>query len=137
MSMIKSCQPMKARHEDRWTISLSGDIDASSASELRSLAALFSACPGDVDVDLGGVTFIDSRGWASVRAAAGSVNAAGSHVRIINPSLAVRRLTDSVARVATRNLDPQPERGGHPGLRLVWSTERPPPARRRPPLAVS
>jgi anti-anti-sigma factor len=137
MSMIKSCQPMSARHADRWTISLSGDVDASSASGLRSLATLLTSCPGEVDVDLGGVTFIDSRGWASVRAAADAVTAGGSRVRIVNPSLAVRRLTDSVARVASEGVDPRPGHGGRPGLRLVWSTERPPPARRRPPLAVS
>ncbi len=122
MSTMKTCQPTTATHEDRWTVFLSGDVDASSASELRSLAELLSACRGEVDLNLGGVTFIDSRGWARVRATADAVKAAGSPVRIVNPSLAVRRLTDSVARAGTR----RPDGRGRAGLRLIWSAERPP-----------
>jgi anti-anti-sigma factor len=143
MTKPKTCAPMSAAHEDRWTVSLSGAVDASSASGLRRLAELLSACKGDVDLDLGGVTFMDRQGWANVCAAAQALKAAGIPVRIVNPSSAVRRLTDPVASVAS--VAPgHSNRGRRSGLRLIWSADRqpgidsrPPRTRAPAPLAVS
>jgi len=129
MSAMKTCRPMAATHKDRWTVSLSGDVDASSAFGLLRLAELLSACKGDVDLNLGGVTFMDSGGWASVRSVAHALEAAGSPVRIVNPSLAVRRLTESMARAGPSHRG----RGRRSGLRLIWSAQRQPGIDRRPP----
>ncbi len=83
---------------DRWIIALSGEIDAASRAELLSLVALLSQRKGDIDLDLSGVRFIDTAGWASVQAAAGAAEASGSAARIINPSPSVRHLTDVMRR---------------------------------------
>lgn len=87
---------------DRWIVSLSGEIDAAARSELLSLAALLSEFGGGVDFDLGGVSFIDTAGWASVRAASEVAQASGGSARIINPSSTVRHVTDVVARSHAR-----------------------------------
>lgn len=92
---------------DRWTVSVCGEIDAASRPELLSLAETLSEWGGDVDFDLRGVVFIDTAGWASVRAAADAAKASGRRARIINPSPTVRHLTDVIARSHARDAAPR------------------------------
>ena len=86
------------KRTDRWIVSLSGEIDAASRSELLSLVELLSERSGGIDFDLSGVRFIDTAGWASVRAASRAAEASGTSARITNPSPTVRHLTDAIAR---------------------------------------
>lgn len=84
-------------YTDHWVVRLAGEIDVSSRSGLTSLVEMLSTCEEDVDLDLRGVTFIDSAGWASVRRAAASLNSFSRTARIVNPSPSVRHLTEAVA----------------------------------------
>jgi anti-anti-sigma factor len=54
------------RHDDTYVLSVIGQIDLSVARELNDA---FSECPGDVLVDLSGVTFMDSSGINTLVAA--------------------------------------------------------------------
>jgi anti-anti-sigma regulatory factor len=47
-----------------------------------------------IDFDLSGVRFMDKSGWAATGAAADVVRRAGVDARVVNPSPAVRRLTE-------------------------------------------
>lgn len=98
MTTIQSPLSITIKHTDRWVVHLSGELDAAGAPELRSLARALEICRDNVDFDVSHVTFMDGRGWAGVRAAARAVEASGCTARIVNPSPAVKRLTDAVAR---------------------------------------
>jgi anti-anti-sigma factor len=84
-------------HTDHWVIRLAGEVDVASTAQLRSLAEALSLSEGDVDFDLSRVTFIDSSGWVEIRKVSTSLDVDGRGVRIVNPSRAVRRLTDALA----------------------------------------
>jgi anti-anti-sigma factor len=98
MTKIDSPFSTIVTHADRWIVALSGEVDAASRSELLSLVELLSKRMGDVDFDLSRVRFIDTAGWASVRAASDAAKASGKSARIVNPSPSVRHLTDVIAR---------------------------------------
>jgi anti-anti-sigma factor len=87
-------------HTDHWVIRLGGEVDLASNAQLRSLAEALSLSEGDVDFDLSRVSFIDCSGWVEIQRAAAAVGAEERRVRIVNPSRAVRRLTEALA--ATR-----------------------------------
>jgi anti-anti-sigma factor len=89
-------------HTDRWIVALSGEIDAAARAELLSLVATLATRRGDIDFDLSGVRFIDTAGWACVRAASNAATTSGKSARIVNPSPTVRHLTDVMARSHTR-----------------------------------
>jgi anti-anti-sigma factor len=80
-----------------WVVRLAGEVDVACTAQLRSLAEALALSEGDVDVDLSRVTFIDSSGWVEIRKATAAVQGGGRRVRIVNPSRAVRRLTDALA----------------------------------------
>ncbi|HEX4862749.1 MAG TPA: STAS domain-containing protein [Acidimicrobiales bacterium] len=85
---------MKLAHDDKWRVSISGEVDWSSKRELCSLADLLSTFGAPVDFDLSQVSFMDRAGWAAVCAAAEIVRGTGARARIVNPSPEVKRLTD-------------------------------------------
>jgi anti-anti-sigma factor len=87
-------------HTDHWVIRLTGEVDVASTAQLRLLAEALALSDGDVDFDLSRVSFIDSSGWVEIRKVTGKVETGDRRVRIVNPSRAVRRLTDALA--ATR-----------------------------------
>jgi anti-anti-sigma regulatory factor len=88
-------------YNERWRVALWGEVDRSARDRLLSLATALATSGNDpVDFDLSGVTFIDRAGWLAVSTAAAMLQAAGAAARIINPSPAVRRLTDLMSRVA-------------------------------------
>jgi anti-anti-sigma factor len=85
-----------------WTIYLSGELDAASASQLdRVAAALAGAKIAAANFDLGGVTFMDTAGWANLTAAMTAVEVSGAVTRIRNPSPSVHRLIDVVRSLPT------------------------------------
>lgn len=87
-------------YTDRWVIRLAGEIDVSTRSDLASVVETLWMCDEDVDIDLRGVTFIDSSGWMAVRSAAASLNSLTRTARIVNPSPSVRHLTEARASLA-------------------------------------
>jgi anti-anti-sigma regulatory factor len=101
MSHDQSALRMTLTRRDAWTVALVGDLDASSGAELRSLAGLLSAAHSRVDFDLAEVRFIDTAGWASLCAAQDDLERSGVPARILNPSRAVRHLTELIARNPT------------------------------------
>src|SRR4051794_1612083 len=87
-----------------WTIYLSGEMDAASASQLERVgAALAGAHIAAADFDLSRITFADTAGWTNLMAAMATVEASGGMARTSHPSPAVRRLIDVVERV--RSID--------------------------------
>ena len=79
---------------DRWTLSVSGDLDLAREADLAQVAEVLAARQvPHVSIDLGHVTFIDSAGYRAVERAAAVLGAAGTRVRVVNPSRAVARLT--------------------------------------------
>lgn len=97
MTKLESAFSSVITRTDRWIVSLSGEIDAAAHSELLSLAEMLSKVGGGIDFDLSGVRFIDTAGWASVRAASDAAKASGNSARVVNPSSSVRHLTDLLA----------------------------------------
>ena len=81
-------------YDGRWKLSLRGEVDAASRGELCHIAGLLSEDGDPIDFDLGAVGFVDKSGWAAICAAADVARRAGVEARVVNPSRAVRRLTD-------------------------------------------
>jgi anti-anti-sigma factor len=85
-----------------WTIYLSGELDAASASQLDRIgAALAGARIAAADFDLSGVTFIDNAGWDNLAAAMNAVEASGALARATHPSPSVRRLLEILGAFQT------------------------------------
>jgi anti-sigma B factor antagonist len=72
-------------------VTVTGEIDSSNCDRLQSLLSE-RAGPGAVDVDLGGVTFIDSSGLRALLVGQQAVMSAAGSLRVVNPSDNVRRL---------------------------------------------
>lgn len=81
-------------YDGRWKLSLRGEVDAAARRDLCQIAELLSEDGDPVDFDLGAVRFVDKSGWAAICAAGDVVRRAGVEARVVNPSRAVRRLTD-------------------------------------------
>jgi anti-anti-sigma factor len=84
-------------HTDHWVVRLAGEVDVASTAQLRSLVEALALSDGDVDFDLSRVSFIDCSGWVETQKAAAAVRAEDRRVRIVNPSPAVRHLTEALA----------------------------------------
>jgi anti-anti-sigma factor len=85
-----------------WTIYLSGELDAASASQLERVgAALAGAGINAAKFDLSDVTFADTAGWTNLLAAMATVEAGGGTARTRDPSPSVRRLLEIVGRLRT------------------------------------
>jgi anti-anti-sigma factor len=95
-NMMQSAVRMTVLHTDRCVVRVAGELDVSSYPQLRLIAEVLACQEGAIDFDLGGVTFIDSSGWAAVQEAARTARG-----RIVNPSPRVRQLTDLMARTRT------------------------------------
>ena len=70
---------------------ITGSLDVPSASALHELLDELCRAPGDITLDLSGVTVMDSGGLRAVIQACMGLGRAGS-VRIVNPSDRVRHL---------------------------------------------
>jgi len=87
-----------------WT--LAGEIDAFSSAEL---AEAFTQTPavadGVIEVDVAGITFIDSSGLRVLLELADRVAAAGGRVALRNPSAVVSRIIEITGLETTFGLD--------------------------------
>lgn len=72
---------------------VSGPLDVPSAGGLHELLDELCRTPGDIALDLSGVTFMDSSGLRAVIQACMGLGKTGS-VHIVDPSEQVRRLLD-------------------------------------------
>ena len=98
MTMTQSTFSTRISFTDRWVVDISGELDAGSKDSLLCVTRGLRAQGDDaVDFDLAGVTFIDNGGWSALCRAAVSLRVAGVAARIINPSPAVRRLTEVIS----------------------------------------
>jgi anti-sigma B factor antagonist len=69
-----------------------GEIDSSSASSLRAeLDAVLDGTPGEVVLDLTGVSFLDSAGLSTLAAAHRRATADGTRLRVLASGRAVMR----------------------------------------------
>jgi len=83
----------KAGQTDPPSIAIAGDVDASNADEVRVAILDAAAISGvKLEVDLGGVTFIDSSGLRAIADAAKQSEALGSGLVLRNVSHRVLRL---------------------------------------------
>jgi len=106
MTRSEPAMLMTVSYDERWTVRLRGEVDAGSRAQLRSLAELLRSGGHPVDFDLGRVDFVDRAGWAAICAAADTVREVGTEARVVNPSRAVKRLTDLLSAA-------HPSRGYH------------------------
>jgi anti-anti-sigma factor len=74
-------------------VTVRGEIDLESSSELTAALAGLEA-PGDVDVDLADVTYIDSSGLRALLTARDAASAAGGRLRVSATSSIVARLIE-------------------------------------------
>jgi anti-anti-sigma factor len=71
-------------------ILVTGELDTASGGELVAAAASIVATdPGQVDIDLSGVTFADTAGWRAVQAACRRVTDTGGTASVVATSRAV------------------------------------------------
>ena len=85
-------------------ITVRGELDAMSAPDLH--AALAAASEGDVELDLAGVTFIDSSGLAAVIEAYMRLRPTGRRLVVVGRSHVVQRLLDLSGVSTQLDLDP-------------------------------
>jgi anti-sigma B factor antagonist len=81
-------------HVDGHTnVRVTGDIDLATATELRQrLDPMIAAGAGDVDLDLSGVTFLDSTGLVALLHARQALHNTRQRLRVRNPSRPVLRV---------------------------------------------
>ena len=80
-----------------WIVSLSGDLDYAASIELTpKLVDITDQCDADLHFDLSRVTLIDSEGVKTLLSAQARMLDKNSRVRVINCSLAARRVLQLV-----------------------------------------
>jgi stage II sporulation protein AA (anti-sigma F factor antagonist) len=72
---------------------VTGSLDVPTAGSLHEVLDLLAREPGDITLDLAGVTFMDSGGLRAVLQACSDLGDRGT-VRLVGPSEQVRRLLD-------------------------------------------
>lgn len=86
-------QSVVSVHPHACVVSLTGELDAHTATTLRALLATqLLTGPGNLVLDLSGLTFIDSAGLATLIAADKGVRRAGRHLVLAAPGAAVRKV---------------------------------------------
>jgi anti-anti-sigma factor len=74
-------------------VRVTGEIDLATATELRQhLEGVIAGGTGDLDLDLGDVTFLDSRGLVVLLAARQALHDKDHRLRVLNPSKPVLRV---------------------------------------------
>ena len=75
------------------TVNVAGEIDSSNCGQLEAaLIGLSPAAGSRVDVDLGGVSFIDSSGLRALLTGQRAIEEQSASMRVVSPSTTVRRL---------------------------------------------
>jgi anti-sigma B factor antagonist len=101
-------QPGEARFEARGegTVAAFGEIDVATAPELRAaLDALIDSGTGAVDVDMAGVTFIDSSGLGALIAALKRARQRDADITISNLTGATRRVFEITGLIEVFKID--------------------------------
>ena len=95
---------------DRSVLALSGEIDMSGADRLDDLLHETIAQAGTVEVDLAGLTFIDSTVLSTLVGAHHYAVDRGVHVTLVNAAGQVRRVLDmtGIMQLFGRVADPPP-----------------------------
>lgn len=76
-----------------WNVSVNGEIDVSSASNLRcELDQVYRDKEGDIVLHLDGLHYIDSTGLGVIISAFGRMKEAGHNISVVNPTDNVRKL---------------------------------------------
>ncbi len=83
--------------EEGSAVCVSGDLDMVGGTELDRVLTRVQGDRGDVELDLGDVSFVDSTGLRSLLAANRRAGAGGGSLRIVAASPAVRRLLEITA----------------------------------------
>jgi anti-sigma B factor antagonist len=83
----------------RW-LRVTGSLDVPSAGTLHEVLDLLSREPGDITLDVSGVTYMDSGGLRAVIQACMDLGDRGE-LRLLNPSGQVRRLLDMTGVAGT------------------------------------
>ena len=74
-----------------------GELDLWSGRELRDVAAALASCrPPIVEVDLAGVSFVDTAGWQALGSSLDLLVESGSVAAVVRRSPAVDRLVDAL-----------------------------------------
>ena len=82
-----------SQHKYAAVVALSGELDAHTAVQLRSLlAAQLLAGPGNLVIDLSALGFIDSAGLATLIAADKGTRRAGMRLVLAAPAASVRKV---------------------------------------------
>ena len=103
-AMDEVCTVESALEAGVTRITVRGELDAMSAPDLH--AALGASDEGDVELDLAGVTFIDSSGLAAVIESYMRLRPAGRRLVIVGRSPVVQRLLDLSGVSTQLDLDP-------------------------------
>ncbi|MDQ6915878.1 MAG: STAS domain-containing protein [Actinomycetota bacterium] len=96
-------------HNGTASLALEGELDMASAPTLESALADALASADAVELDLGGVRFMDSSGLRALLCARRDADAAGRRLRLVDVSPAVSRILE-VTRTASL-FDAQPPDG--------------------------
>jgi anti-anti-sigma factor len=76
-------------------LAVSGDLDISGVDDFIDHAdRLLESTPGTIDIDLGGVTFIDSSGLGALVRVQKSAHASGQRLRLAHVTRPVSRILD-------------------------------------------
>jgi anti-anti-sigma factor len=89
----------------RYSVRLSGDVDAEEADVLQSATVTIVAGGYDVELDLSGVTFIGSGGLRAIAEAVRAGGPAGAHVTVVAASRIARRALELSGMAAVVALD--------------------------------
>lgn len=94
-------QPLRIRQEGR-VLALEGELDMADTDALLEAAATLAERPGDLTLDLSGLTFIDSTGLLGLLRTADRVH--GGSLTLLRPTEQVRKVFDMVelAKVSPR-----------------------------------
>jgi anti-anti-sigma factor len=85
------------RDGDRVTLTVRGEVDLDSAEELRrAVLGCFQEDPAEVEVDVAGVSFLNSSGVSALLAGAREADGSGVRFTVSNPQPTVRKVIDTV-----------------------------------------
>jgi anti-sigma B factor antagonist len=81
----------------RWRVAIRGELDLASGQDLKDVVEVLLAANGvRIDIDLAGVTFIDTAGWEAVAVARRLVTDTGGVSNVVAGSAVVTRFVDLI-----------------------------------------
>ncbi|MDR2609911.1 MAG: STAS domain-containing protein [Clostridiales Family XIII bacterium] len=78
---------------DKWLVVLTGEIDISNAAGLKQeLSDAYGEHAADMDVDISGISYIDSTGLGIIISLYGKMRESGNKIKLLNPRDNVKKL---------------------------------------------